>query len=215
MKTIIFSDCHGRPDLITNVLDHVNDWDRAIFAGDILDVGDHPIDCFNILKENSIELLWGNHDLAVLLNQRVWPQNPYDNEARNIIMDHQKDFRVATNVNNILVTHAGLTDYFYNNYFDKEISDVREIANCLNGLPLSDFWQDASPLWYRPGNYYKPMSIRQIVGHTPPGWIERSGIELNNFVSVDPYSQEGFGPDRYRYALIENGEISIFDSNRK
>jgi len=130
-------------------------------------------------------------------------------------MDHQKDFRVATNVNNILVTHAGLTDYFYNNYFDKEISDVREIANCLNGLPLSDFWQDASPLWYRPGCDYKPMSIRQIVGHTPPGWIERSGIELNNFVSVDPYSQEGFGPDRYRYALIENGEISIFDSNRK
>lgn len=216
MKTIIFSDCHGRPDLITNVLEHAKDWDRAIFAGDILDVGDHPIECFNILKENNVELLWGNHDLAVVLNQAIWPQNQYDNEARNMIIENQKDFRVATHVNDILVTHAGLTDYFYNKYFDREISNTREIVDYLNNLLLSEFWQDASPLWYRPGFRSKPMPIQQVVGHTPPEWIDcecSTTINQANFISVDPYSSKGFGPDRYRYVVVENNTIHIMDSN--
>lgn len=214
MKTIILSDCHGQPHLITNVLDHANRWDRLIFLGDILDIGNRALDCFDILKENGAELIWGNHDLAVILNKTIWPQSIYDMEARNAIIDNKDKFLVSTYINDILLTHAGLSEYFYNNYFDNKINSVPEISNYLNTLPLKDLWQDQSPLWYRPSSHYKPKTgIRQIVGHTPPGWIKYNNVVLNNFLSVDPYCKKGFDLNRYRYVKIENGIIELFDSN--
>ena len=53
MKTVILSDCHGQPHLITNVLKHSGSWDRLIFAGDILDIGPNALECFNILQNNN------------------------------------------------------------------------------------------------------------------------------------------------------------------
>jgi calcineurin-like phosphoesterase family protein len=86
-RTIILSDCHGRPDLITNVLDHAKDWDRAVFLGDILDIGNHPLECIDILLENDINLIWGNHDLAPIINKHIHPVSNYDTEVYNRIRD--------------------------------------------------------------------------------------------------------------------------------
>lgn len=213
VKTIIISDCHGQPHLITNALNHANNWSRLIFSGDILDIGPDPIKCLNILKENNAELLWGNHDAAIVINRPIWPQNTFDHEAKQTIINNTNNFKVATNINNVLVTHAGLSKNFMHNMDIDLNQGIPEIVQHLNKLNLETVWCDDSPLWYRPNNKNTPMPIMQVVGHTPPEWIERSGFKSDNFVSVDPYCTKGFGPDRYRYVAIEDGIATLYDSN--
>jgi predicted phosphodiesterase len=216
MKTIIFSDCHGRPDLITNVLDHANDWDRAIFAGDVLDIGTDPLECIDILLENNIELLWGNHDLAPILGKHIHPVSDYDTEVYNKIRSIKHCFRIASYQDDILLTHAGLSQFFYDNYFDIDINNTKEISDYLNHMSLESVWNDQSPIWFRPSKWYDPkVGLRQIAGHTPPDYFKYYNIAYPDYYTVDPYSINGFGTDRYRYAVIENSGIQIFDSNPK
>ena len=215
MKTIIIADCHGQPHLITNALNHAKNWDRLIFLGDILDIGHEAIECFDILIANSAELLWGNHDAATIINRHIWPQNSFDQETRNYTLEHSGYFKIAANVGNILITHAGLSKKFVKNTNMNANYTIPEIVQHLNKLNLETVWCDDSPLWYRPTNKNPPLPIMQIVGHTPPEWIERSGFESDNFVSVDPYCTKNFGQDRYRYVEIENDIATLYDSNEQ
>jgi hypothetical protein len=214
MKTIIFSDCHGRPDLITNVLEHTKSWDRAIFSGDILDIGFHPLECMDALLENDIELLWGNHDLAPKLSQRISPITAYDNEVYEKLNSITSKFSISTWQDDILISHAGLSQFFYDNYFNEDITTVKEISDYLNSMSLKEMWGDQTPLWFRPTKWYAPKAgLKQVVGHTPPSWLAYVGTEYPNYHTVDPYCKVGFGPDRYRYAVIEDGVITVIDSN--
>jgi len=213
MKTIICSDCHGRPDLLTNVIRHsgyVDGQDRLIFAGDLVDIGYDPINCLDILERHNAELLWGNHDLARYLGHPIWPQSSYDPDIYESLYNSRYDFQVATIVgDDILVTHAGLGERFYNSYF-KPRDDIEYVCEVLNTMSLRDFWNDYSPVWYRSNNYDRLVNhFRQICGHTPP--TSANGLRD---ISVDPYTQTSFdSKDRFRYALVRNNVISIIDSN--
>lgn len=214
MKTIIFSDAHGRPDLITNVLDHAKSWDRAVFCGDILDIGNRPMECIDVLLENDIELLWGNHDLAPILNKQISPVSNYDIPVYERIHELRNKFKVATWQDDILISHAGLSESFYNEFCSSTIIEASQLATQLNKLHLESIWEQQGPLWFRPSKYYRPLpGISQVVGHTPPSWLSYTGAEYPNYHTVDPYCKVGFDGDRYRYATIENGIITIADSN--
>jgi hypothetical protein len=89
-------------------------------------------------------------------------------------------------------------------YFNKRfelICDIPEIA--------LDFWADDSPLWFRPGLLQPLLGIVQVAGHTPAERLPKD----EGFYSIDPYSRHGFTKDRYRYAIIQDGKVEIFDSN--
>ena len=78
MRTIVLSDCHGHPQLVTAALEDagfVNGRDRLVFAGDFLDRGPLPAACLEVLEEAGAEMLLGNHDAAILLGQQIWPQD--------------------------------------------------------------------------------------------------------------------------------------------
>ncbi len=214
MKTIILSDAHGRPDLITNVLDHAKDWDRAIFAGDILDIGNHPMECLDVLLENNIQLIWGNHDLAPILNKHIHPVSDYNKEIYERIRSIQDQFSIATWQDDVLITHAGLSQIFYDDLFSEGINSAKYISSYLNQMNLNTLWSDQSPLWFRPTKWYAPkVGLKQVVGHTPLSWLAYTGMEYPDYHTVDPYCKVGFGPDRYRYAVIENNIITLIDSN--
>jgi hypothetical protein len=238
MRTLVISDCHGQPHLIKNALKDSGyeiGVDRLIHAGDIIDVGDQGLECIALLIKNEAELLWGNHDAAVPLNKAIWPQNVYDTETRDKIVSISSMFTMAAHVDefpkhkvhNILITHAGIsTDYYFQNidplikminshlYTEDFPSTSTCLAHYLNTRKLRDLWEDNSPLWYRPKPDDLPYkSIVQVVGHTPPAWIEKSVGKLENFYVIDPYSKEGFGGDRFRYVIIEDGKIKLVDSN--
>lgn len=208
-RCIILSDCHGSPHLITNVLKHSNyniNEDRLVFAGDLLDIGTDPQTCLKILRENKAELLWGNHDAAIVLRKFISPQDPYSWELYEKLRTHQDEFKNAAIHDNILITHAGLSSaYFLDEY------NVELIAATLNETSLKDLWSNDNILWYRPDDIKPHPGIIQVVGHTPPIWFR----PRLNFYTVDPFTKVGFDRNRYRYAVIQNGFVEIFDSNIK
>jgi len=90
------------------------------------------------------------------------------------------------------------------------------LEDYLNSIPLNKLWQPDSPIWYRPTKDNPPIGFfRQIVGHTPPGWLDRTGLCLDNYISVDPYSTIRFDKTRYRYSVVEDGKIELMDSNKE
>jgi predicted phosphodiesterase len=205
MRCIVLSDVHGQPHLIKNVLKH-SDYkigqDRLVFAGDLLDIGTDPDTCLKLLIEANAEMLWGNHDAAIVLRKYISPQDPYSFSLYEKLRQ-ATNFKVAAVHDNVLITHAGVSS----NYF-KEDHDVNIIAKALNSTPLIDLWSNDNILWYRPDDIPPKSNIVQVVGHTPPEYCR----PYENFYMVDPYCKISFNKDRYRYAVIENNNVSIYDS---
>lgn len=223
MRTIIISDCHGRPGLITNALKHSKfdkNVDNLVFAGDIVDIGYQEQQCLDILIDNKAEILYGNHDAAMFLNDRIWPQQWHDDTLKENLFKIMKDSKVATVIDgSVLVTHAGYSNSLHNELFKEEDVDIQNIVNVINSIPLRRIyeWKDG-PLWYRPTNsniWYNKCF--QVCGHTPAGYAESMILPLkfDNFYIVDPYCENNFNsPDRFRYAEVIDGQIKIFDSTR-
>ena len=210
IRCIILADCHGSPHLITNVLKHSGynkSTDRLVFAGDLVDIGYSALECIDILHENNVELLMGNHDAAIVLNKQIWPQNMINYEEQEKIIEIQSEFKMAAVHDDVLITHAGLSDRYF-----KDQNNVEEITKSLNETKLIDLWSGDNILWFRPGEGINPHpGIVQVVGHTPPVWCR----PIKDFYMVDPYCKVGFDSNRYRYAVIENGIVEIFDSNER
>ena len=216
-KTVVIADCHGRTDLIENAIKDCPDYDRLIFAGDFVDIGPEPEQCLELLLDLNARILWGNHDLAVLLGERIHPSGWHSPYLVSMIADYQDLFKVADNVDDVLVTHAGLSQAFWREY--NFLESARCIAKKLNSLHLREVWKPYGPLWYRPNTDLPPHLIKQVCGHTPPGYISKYypdfWSKFPNFRVVDPYSERDFGPTRFRYVLIEDGEIAIHDSGNQ
>jgi len=214
MRCIIISDVHGQPHLIENVLAHANyqkGQDRLIFAGDLLGIGPDPLECYTLLKEAGAELLWGNHDLTIILRKPIHPQSEYDIPVYEALISDKANWKIAACHDDVLITHAGLSEYFYQNTFELDLTSADQICTELNKIPLIDLWCNESPLWYRPSDMFLPKSnLVQVAGHTPPGYFKRT---FRDFYLTDPYCQVGFDKKRYRYVLIEDNIVTIFDSN--
>lgn len=225
-RAIILADSHGRPELITNVLKHSNynpEEDRLIFAGDWIDIGPSSRECLDLLIRNKAELLWGNHELSVLLHHPINPQNGdswllFGRIAR---MRDQEKIKIAACHDNILITHAGLCSKYYEFFKDLTVPQIVEQLNLpCKSKPITAedqleiYWNDHSPVWFRPGKEDFYPNIKQIVGHTTLEYVKKYYPKLNliNFHIIDPYSSINFRKDRYRYAVIEDEEIKIFDS---
>jgi hypothetical protein len=225
MRCIVIADAHAQPWLIENALEHFHydkNKDRLIFAGDFLDIGNDPDKCLNILEENKAEMLFGNHEVSVLLRKPVTPQSAvsweYQTFFEKLVRDPAQPWKVATAHDGVLITHAGVSQVYWRaldgyeemgsdyiaHYFNKRfemILDVPEIA--------LDFWASDSPLWFRPGLLMPLQGIVQVAGHTPAEQLPKD----KDYYSVDPYSRHNFNRDRYRYAIIEDGNVQVYDSN--
>jgi hypothetical protein len=212
MRAIVIADCHGRPDLISNALDHAGatENDRIIFAGDFLDIGPKPFECFRLLKEVRAEFLMGNHELAILLDEKIRPQDKISFRFAEELnrMDIARELPVATRHDNVIITHAGICE-FYRTILEEEDGNLDKLVEQINEESLREMWDNNSPVWFRPGFLLPLPGIKQVCGHTPPEMIDT----YKDYVSVDPFSRRAFGTDRYRYAVIENDEVTVFDSN--
>lgn len=213
MRILVLADCHGRPELITNALNHASyckGEDVLVFAGDIVDIGYHAEECLNILEDNSAELLWGNHDWAAINEHPIHPQNSYDEDFLERL--RKIDFKIACSYNNILITHAGLSMDFYEKIGKMGVREVVRIANSLNTRGVYN--ERSGLLWYRPSQLNPPAPFWQISGHTPPGYMKyiKDRKPFKKFIMIDPYINEGFEKKgRFRYVEIADG-IKIFDS---
>lgn len=118
MRTFVMSDPHGHPALIKNALDHGGfepGRDGFVYAGDIFYRGPDPGGCIELLERCATEVLLGNHDVALVLDFLVYPSDPENRRFRPLLIDRVLDrepenaWKVATCVEGVLVTHAGVS----------------------------------------------------------------------------------------------------------
>lgn len=63
MKLLIISDIHGNKDALDAVLSVPHD--EVICLGDLVDYGPDPVECIELIKNENIPIIKGNHDNAV------------------------------------------------------------------------------------------------------------------------------------------------------
>jgi len=208
MKTIFISDIHGRDTWKGILNSHYVKGDRVVFLGDYLDSFDitvntqltNLLDIIEFKKTNSnIILLWGNHDVQYRLplnavNDKICAgyNGATHVQAYHIFKEYDRLFQWAYQIDNVLITHAGVTRYWLE-WAEKEVSKITDITNIVDILNILGETENplmfkvskysggrglvASPLWARPQEFDgNNIELIQVVGHT---WTEETRFENN------------------------------------
>lgn len=72
MRRLIFTDVHANEPALRAVLNEAGHWDEAIFLGDIVGWGPHPIQCAELLYEIGALRVLGNHDVSCCIQKSNW-----------------------------------------------------------------------------------------------------------------------------------------------
>lgn len=105
MRTFVISDAHGYPEIIQGALDHGHfrpGVDAFVYAGDLLDRGPDSAGCLELVERYAIEVLVGNHELAVLLGFPISGSDRQSREFRQLLLDRvlsadpEKAWKAAT-----------------------------------------------------------------------------------------------------------------------
>ena len=115
-------------------------------------------------------------------------------------------------VDNVLFSHAGLSDYFvYVGVPEEKRDDVDGVVDMINKMSPGSLWHELSPLWLRPQrspkSLYKPDEFTQVVGHTPVKEI----LTQEGLISCDVFAEEYDGSPygRREFPIIDTVERTI------
>jgi Calcineurin-like phosphoesterase len=149
-RVIVVSDPHGHPELIQNALDDAGfdvARDGLICAGDLVDGDLGPREAreeLDLLKRNQAQILWGNHDVAVLLDyhidyQREWSRPNFTEAFRaEFAGDGPLRWRYAARVQGVFVTHAGISTDYVNDFLfadrNRRVDDPDGFVERLNAM---------------------------------------------------------------------------------
>jgi len=235
MRTIVFSDVHGCPDVIAAVVVHSGfdaRVDRLVFAGDAIEIGPDPSRCLDLLEELGAECLVGNHEYGAFTGRPVEgePLDPalVERIAESIASGR---WRLAASADGVLITHAGVDKRFAVHTESGDSSSAELTAQVLNhefeaaaasrSRRAGSVVGASGPLWWRPGDYGDPIrGITQVAGHTPPEIIPETDVVAHwaarGVYLVDPYVRgwrmRGFlPPTPVRYAVIEDGAVRVVE----
>ena len=189
---------------------------------------------FERLDELGAQCLVGNHEFSVWLGEPlelVEPDLHVQVAVAQRIDSHE--WQLATSVDGVLVTHAGLSEEYARRFTAQERGSAEQLAVALNAefagvvslgpdrVDEAIDWE--SPLWYRPSER-TPLArgIRQVAGHTPPEIVRGDGAEAETWASrglhlVDPFVRrwvrihESGQPAPLRYAVIDEGVVTVVE----
>lgn len=236
MRTIVFSDVHGEPDIIEAVLAHASfdaGADRLIFAGDAIEVGRDSSRCLDLLEQLGAECLVGNHEYGVFTGRPV-EDEPLDPELVRRVVDSIESgrWRIAVAADGILITHAGVGKRFA---VDAESGDAEggadliarvlnhefEVAVASRSRKAGSVVGSSGPLWWRPGSNGVPIpGVTQIAGHTPAEILDGADAAAHwaarGVFLIDPYvrgwrARDFLPPVPIRYAVIEDGAVQVVE----
>jgi hypothetical protein len=229
---VLISDAHGYPQVIEKALEHSGfreGVDDFIFCGDFLDRGPDPQGCLELIERHATEVLIGNHELAILLDFEMWPQDAVSWSFRPLLIDKvlnappDKAWKLAACVEGVLATHAGLSSRYEKILAEECGGDPALLAAWLNEdfvaavkrkLETGEWDRDGilgddGPLWFRPTQWssVEPLAgVRQVSGHSVP----RPELEADGFYMIDPCAWMSLGgPELVRYAVIEEGSVRV------
>ncbi len=234
MRTFVVADAHGHPELIRGALRRggfESGEDDFVYAGDLLDRGPDGPGCITLVESDATEVLLGNHDVAAMLGLVVYPQNRESPglgalfREKVLNPDRSKAWKVATCVDGVLITHAGVSEEYEQVFKEQCGSDPTRLADCLNATfltlverqpPVGDWFEhdmlgENGLFWFRPRPYSRLAPLPgcpQVVGHTPP----LARLQEDGFYMIDPCAWEwelrGV-PGYLRYAVIETGRVRV------
>ncbi len=222
--TVAISDVHGYAQLLTSVLEElgivshgerVNSKVRLISMGDLVD-GRSPTDfeCARIGEKFFDEIVAGNHEAAILGGPSIQSVPKFQTpELTDSLwrMCRSGKLKAATTVDDILLTHAGVS-----RYFAEDLSDPAELASALNSswseflgrpsLRAEELFQigferldptvrtilspgSGGALWEDWSSLLKshPERLRQMVGHSSRGRPEKSTDGLLHNIDLAGY----------------------------
>jgi hypothetical protein len=154
------------------------------------------------------EILLGNHEIFYYRNyfldvgKFAGMATCINSDVQRVIDERQT--KLATTVGPYLITHAGLDQFWIDQYYFDIQNDVTKIANRLNerfqnylavGNAAGNHWPDITSvgwasggsadvsgcLWLRPQEITAKSSVLQIVGHTPKASHPMLNASLNYF----------------------------------
>ncbi len=231
-RTFVISDAHGYPELIASALDGGGfrpGVDALVYAGDFIDRGPDSAGCLDLIETYATEVLFGNHELAVLVGFELFEQTPESRLLRQGFLDRAFSsdpatvWKAATSVDGVLITHAGVARHYEHVFHGPCRGRPELLADALNRefllavrreLEHGDWDDDGilgdrGPLWFRPAPWGggEPLAgVTQVVGHSPPV----STLEADGFFMVDPCVFRGRGDlVGHRYAVIESGRVRV------
>jgi hypothetical protein len=235
MRTIVFSDVHGEPDVIRSVVAHSGfkaGADRLVFAGDAIEVGRDSEGALDLLEELGAEFLVGNHEYALFVDGPL-EYEQLGAEAEATVLDRigSGEWALVSEAGGVLITHAGLSQSFAEQFaavtaqgtvadFAAHLNEEFREAIGSRDLVLDGVCGRGGPLWYRPRGGVAPLrGVMQVAGHTPVSLLHAQG-EAERLADagmhlIDPHVRRwralGFPPPPpLRYAVIEGGAVRVF-----
>ncbi len=211
MKVLIIPDVHLKPEIFDQAMTIMenSDVEMAVCVGDIADDWYHENDVKLYERtfrkavefaEKYPETLWcyGNHDLAYLWD--IYEHPGFSQKAQDIVceylekLDATGNLAVMHRIDNVVFSHAGLTRVFVDDYLKEYSDDIDAMIEAVNDMGQEELWDDFSPIWARPQEYYYdgdvvPAEYLNVVGHTPISRITQQG----NLLTVDVFSTDSTG----------------------
>lgn len=187
MKVLVIPDIHLKLKVfeLADELMQSGEYDKAIFLGDFCDdwnqqnnVGlyEKTLDALDLFLEKYPDSLvcWGNHDLAYIWGIEDHPGfstigEPIIRGKLNALDRKYPDtFRYMHKIDNVLFSHAGVTNSFAERHLSiEDTSDISSAAHNINSLGKDIMWEYDSPIWARPDYDDFLSNIMQVVGHSP------------------------------------------------
>jgi hypothetical protein len=206
MKVLVIPDVHLKPELFDRA-DELLKADIAERAVCLMDLADDFGQEYNILlyertydrairfQKDHPDTLWcyGNHDLSYKWD--VFDHPGFSRAAHDIVCEYLEKLDATGNlaimhrIDNAVFSHAGLTREFVDSYLSEYSDDIDAMIEAVNDMGYDVLWDDTSPVWARPQQYYYdgdvvPAEYLNVVGHTPV----RDIIQQGNLLTVDTFS---------------------------
>lgn len=200
-KVLVCGDLHTKHHILAKTKEKAAGYDQVVFTGDYVDDWNAVPDAsYNILQAlvawkklepEKVVLLLGNHDLSEWLGG-IYRCSGWNNRTSQMVrlfmQENSSMFQVAYAVDNILITHAGVTQGWWKDCKFPRLKNAQEYATWLNGSFSTttpqinqDFaklaaagwarggWNEPSPLWADKTELQNDavQGIGQVVGHSP------------------------------------------------
>lgn len=195
MRTVIIGDVHGRLEKLEALLERTGclDGGERVAGTHVIQLGDLVNLGYGVSELAFLERAWpwidehliGNHELPAVhwspgsASFQGWDTR--DPLAAQFVADRARSYRAASAVGDWLITHAGLSQFYWG-LLDGGERSARELAGVINELWQS---QPTEPDWH--------VELFEAIGEARGGWSRHPGIMWTDIGELlDDYDAIGF-----------------------
>ena len=250
-ELIIIGDIHGdyqalveilqKEEIIDNNNKFLKNDKKIIQLGDMVNKGKNSYKSLKLLQyvqkesgnDNVIRLI-GNHELMFLQNDYRYSKSKIDRKnLKNIKELIKRDIlngslKSCYNVNNLIFSHAGITDYCINRLTLKKYKTINEVSEYINNrmkyfvennILENDQFKNIlidnhGIFWFRKKdesiNFLNSNKYLQFIGHTIKNYIKPSQDLSAIYTDIGMYSN-----DKISYLIVKNNKILIKNKKNK